>query len=85
MTRKLTEFTLPARCASVPLIFITFFPKPWASWTRRIWWRFKKSIGAFDSKALMMFMRVVKPVTKTYIPIHILPVLLFKRKQFVKK
>ena len=38
-----------------------------------------------NQKALMMFMRVVKPVTKTYIPIHILPVLLFKRKQFVKK
>lgn len=45
---------------------------------------FHKGISC-NEKALMMFLRVVKPVARTYIPIHILPVLLFKRKKFMKK
>ena len=38
-----------------------------------------------NEKAVTMFLRCVKPVTKAYIPIHVLPLLLFKRKQFVQK
>lgn len=38
-----------------------------------------------NGKALLMFSKAFQPVLKTYIPIHIVPFLLFKRKRFVKK
>ena len=30
-------------------------------------------------------MRALKPVIKTYVPVHLVPFLLFKRKKFIKK
>lgn len=38
-----------------------------------------------NEKALQMFFRGLEPVIRTYLPVHIVPFLLFKRKDFKKK
>ena len=38
-----------------------------------------------NEKALQMFLGGLKPVIRTYLPVHIVPFLLFKRKDFKKK
>lgn len=38
-----------------------------------------------NEKMLQMILKGLKPVIKTYLPVHILPFLLFKRKDFKKK
>ena len=38
-----------------------------------------------NGMATMMILRGLKPVIKTYLPVHIVPFLLFKRKKFLKK
>jgi hypothetical protein len=38
-----------------------------------------------NEKMLQLILRGLKPVIKTYLPVHIVPFLLFKRKDFKKK
>jgi hypothetical protein len=38
-----------------------------------------------NGMAIMMLLRGLKPVIRTYLPVHIVPFLLFKRKKFMKK
>lgn len=38
-----------------------------------------------NGKAALQFGRALLPVIKTYLPVHIVPFLLFKRRKFLKK
>jgi hypothetical protein len=38
-----------------------------------------------NEKMLQMIVKGLKPVLRTYLPVHIVPFLLFKRKDFKKK